>query len=259
MQTDVNRRDFLKLSASLALSAGVVPLARTSVKSPSDQVVRVAIDSVSVYSQPNDESRIQYQHFRDDLVNYYYEENSEYGPDYNPRWYRVWGGYMHSAHLQKVSTILNPIMDSVPEAGILAEVTVPFTQVMWLKGKKYWEPLYRLYYRSLHWVDGKAEGPDGEVWYRIHDELLDNIRYYVRAEHLRQVPYQMYTPIDADFPDAKKRIEVILATQTLTAYRGDEIALQTKISSGLPCNIYQHPARRLPRLFQDALQTHGGW
>jgi lipoprotein-anchoring transpeptidase ErfK/SrfK len=234
MKSDLSRRDFLKFSASLTAGAGAFPFARAGTRSSSNQVIRVATDSISVYSQPNDESRIQYQHFRDDLVNYYYEVESEYGPDYNPRWYRVWGGYMHSAHLQKVSTILNPVMDTVPEAGILAEVTVPFSQVMWLKGKKYWEPLYRLYYQSLHWVDGKAEGPDGEVWYRIHDELLDNIRYYVRAEHLRQVPFQSFTPLDPDFPDAQKRIEVVLATQTLTAYRGDEIVLKTKISSGVP-------------------------
>jgi hypothetical protein len=230
----INRRDFLKFSATCAAGIGAVPFSRTRNLPASDQMIRVATPSISVYSEPSDESRIQYQHYRDDLVNYYYEVNSPHGPDYNPHWYRVWGGYMHSAHLQKVATILNPIMDNIPEAGVLAEVTVPFTQVMWLKGKKYWEPLYRLYYKSLHWVDGKQEGPDGEIWYRIHDELLDNIRYFVRAEHLRQVPLQLFSPIDADYPDANKRIEVVLATQTLTAYRGNEIALQTKISSGLP-------------------------
>lgn len=234
MNATLNRRDFLKLAAVSAAGVGTAPFSGSRLQVASDQVVRVAVDSVSIYSEPNDESRIQYQHYRDDLVNYYYEETSEYGPTYNPRWYRVWGGYMHSAHLQRVSTILNPILDTVPETGILMEVTVPFTQVMWLQGKKNWEPLYRLYYRSLHWVDGKAEGPDGEIWYRIHDELLDNLRYYARAEHFRQVPPQSFAPIDPDFPDAKKRIEVVLATQTLTAYRGDEIALQTKISSGLP-------------------------
>ena len=218
----------------MAAGVGIMPLSHGSTRSSFNQVIRVATDSVSVYSQPSDESRIQYQHYRDDLVNYYYEVESEYGPDYNPRWYRVWGGYMHSANLQKVSTILNPILDSIPEPRILAEVTVPFTQVMWLKGKKLWEPLYRLYYRSLHWVESKAEGPDGGVWYQIHDELLDNIRYFVRAEHLRQVPYQLFAPIDPEIPDAQKRIEVELATQMLTAYRGDEIVLKTKISSGVP-------------------------
>jgi hypothetical protein len=234
MNATLSRRDFLKFSATVALGAGVAPLSNKKLSTPSDQIIRVAADSVSVYSEPSDESRILYQHYRDDLVNYYFEETSPYGPDYNPNWYRVWGGYMHSAHLQKVSTILNPIMDDIPDAGILAEVTVPYTQTMWLKGKKNWDPLYRLYYQSLHWVDGKGEGPDGEIWYRIHDEGLDNIRYFAKAEHFRQVPYQMFTPIDPDIPDAKKRIEVNLATQTLTAYRGDEIALRTKISSGLP-------------------------
>ena len=103
MQARLNRRDFLKFSATMAASVGMMPLSRGSTRSSFNQVIRVATDSVSVYSQPSDESRIQYQHYRDDLVNYYYEVESNTAPDYNPRWYSGLGRIsMHSADLQKV-------------------------------------------------------------------------------------------------------------------------------------------------------------
>jgi hypothetical protein len=35
-------------------------------------------------------------------------------------------------------------------------------------------------------------------------------------------------------PPEKKRIEVSITQQTLTAFEGDQVVLQTKISSGLP-------------------------
>lgn len=234
MRSEFSRRDFLKLSLSGAAAtfagnhrAGLYDL-------DSDKILRVATTSVSVYSKPSDESRILYQHFRDDLVNYYYEVNSPHGPEYNPKWYRVWGGYMHSAHLQKVKYRLNSILPSVANGEIIAQVTVPYTQVMWNRGKLGWEPSYRYYYQSMHWISGIAEGPDGEPWYKIHDELLDNVGFFVRPEHLRPIPLQEFAPISPEVEPWKKRIEVSIPLQALTAYEGDEIVMQTKISSGLP-------------------------
>ncbi|MGD0709175.1 MAG: L,D-transpeptidase, partial [Anaerolineaceae bacterium] len=79
---------------------------------------------------------------------------------------------------------------------------------------------------------GIGPGPDGGVWYKLHDEL-NEAEYYVQAEHLRPVQSSELTPISPDVPDAKKRIEVNLATQTLTAYEDTKVVLQTKISSGM--------------------------
>ena len=96
----------------------------------------MATTSVSVYSKPSDKSTILYQRYRDELVNIYEEIVSEYGPGYNPVWYRVWRGYIHSAHLQRVKILTNPVVENsqIPEKrGRLAEVTVPMTQrcVIW--------------------------------------------------------------------------------------------------------------------------------
>ena len=64
---------------------------------------------------------------RDDLVHVYETVNSG-TPGYNPIWYRVFGGYMHRARLQKVRIHYNPPLPSVPDTKLLAEVTVPFAQ-----------------------------------------------------------------------------------------------------------------------------------
>ncbi|MEA4906408.1 MAG: L,D-transpeptidase [Chloroflexi bacterium] len=234
MKTEFSRRDFLKVSA-----LGLASLAFQKNPSPfqyadGDDLARIATRSVSVYSEPNDESQILYQRYRDDLIHVYYEVVSEYGPGYNPVWYRTWRGYIHSAHLQRVKTRLNPVLSTVSEDGVLTEVTVPISQSMRYSKYTGWEPLYRLYYESVHWIVGVDEGPDGGPWYKVEDELDSSYIYFVPAEHLRVVTRSELAPISPDVPPEKKRIEVSIARQMLTAYEGDDIVLQTKISSGVP-------------------------
>jgi lipoprotein-anchoring transpeptidase ErfK/SrfK len=239
MKTTFSRRDFLKLGAFGLGSLAFHPLLSTEPTISTGMVARVATTrvnpdgtlSVSVYSQPNDKSQIICQRYRDELVNIYYEVISPDGPYYNPKWYRVWNGYMHSASLQIVSTRLNPVILDIPANGFLGEVTVPMTQTMRLMNKTDWEPVYRLYYGSTHWIVGIDNGPDGEPWYRLKDELT-KVEYNVSAPHLRQVTAEELTPLSPDIPVSQKRIEVSLSEQTLRAYESDKLVLQTKISSG---------------------------
>ncbi len=195
-------------------------------------LARVTIYSVSVYKQPNDKSEIVRQRYRDELIHIYYEVNSPYGPGYNPLWYRVWGGYIHSAHIERVKVRLNPVLSSIPEKGQLVELTVPFSQSMRRIRTNQWNPEYTLYYGSNHWAMGIEEGPDGQPWYRLRDELLE-VEYDIPAAHLRPVTAEEFTPISPDVPPEKKRVEVSLTQQTLTAYEGDKVVLKTKISSGI--------------------------
>ena len=235
MNGKFSRRDFLKLSA-----AGLGSLAFRSYFGHGEDpqggnLARVAINSVSVYSRPNDESTILYQRKRDELINIYYEVISEDGPGYNPLWYRVWRGYIHSAHLQRVKLHFNEPVYQFPEkTGQLAEVSVPFTQTMrYLTYKKAWEPLYRLYYGSTHWVVGIDEGPDGTPWYRLHDELTE-VQYHTPAVNLRLIPPEEFAPISPEVPAWEKRIEVSIAQQSLVAYEGSKVVMKTTVSTGLP-------------------------
>lgn len=229
----ISRRDFLKLSASTFASLAFSPFLPSMGTFEVTEQVRVATSSVSVFSAPNDQSLIVGQWFRDELVNIYEEINSG-TPTYNPIWYHVWGGYMHRARLQKVKTLFNEPLATIPErTRQLSELTVPYTQAMRYTKTYGWQPNLRLYYGSVHWIDGIDEGPDGQPWYRIFDELI-GFPYHVLAIHLRPIPFEEWSPITPDVSLENKCIEVNLTTQILTAYEYDQIVFQTNISSGIP-------------------------
>jgi hypothetical protein len=230
--SSLSRRDFLKLGAAALGSLAFSPFVLNWGEFNDGKLVRVAAKSVSVYSLPDDTSRIVSQHYRDEIVNVYQEVVAQ-TPGYNPVWYRVWGGYMHRAHLQKVKVIYNKPLNTISDNGVLAEVTVPYTQSMRFTSAQGWQPLYRLYYETTQWIVGVDEGPDGQPWYRLLDELLE-INYQVPAVHLRPIMDEEWVPISPDVPFEKKRIEVDLSRQLLTAYENGAAVFQTKISSGIP-------------------------
>ena len=231
--TTISRRDFLKLSA-----LGLGTMAFSPAKGQFDlfddrMLVRVATDAISVHSQPDDESRIVGQWYRDDLLTVYETVTAE-TPTYNPVWYRVWGGFVHRARLQKVQVLYNPTQSLFEEGErYLAEVSVPYTRAMHIVRNKGWEPLYRLYYESVHWVDGMEEGPDGELWYRIYDELISGVPYYVKPSHLRMIPPEEITPISPNIDFTDKRVDVDLSTQRVTAYEYNKSVFKATISSGI--------------------------
>jgi lipoprotein-anchoring transpeptidase ErfK/SrfK len=202
------------------------------ITSDNASLARIATGSVSVYSQPWDQSRILYQRYRDDLVNLYYKVISDKGPDWNPIWFRVWGGYIHSKPLQYVSYRYNDVVTSIRKEGQLGIVTVPTLRPMINRGNGIWEPNYPLYYQSVHWVVGVDEGPDGMPWYRLK-EPWDGRMYNAPAASLRLIPDQELTPLSPDVPPEKKRIEVSITRQVLTAYEDNNIVRQAKVSTGL--------------------------
>lgn len=229
----MSRRDFLKLCAAAGLTGlAFRPFSGFEENNQKNDLARVTIRSVSVYAEPNDKSAIRFQRFRDELVNIYYEVESEHGPGYNPFWYRVWGGYIHRANTQRVSVKYNPIASSILEGGQLAEVTVPYSQALRYTSFTGWQTLYRLYSESTHWVMGIDDGPDGEAWYRLKDELLE-IEYHVPAFHLRLIPPEELTPISPEVPHHKKWINISRANQRVTCYENDQVVFETKVSTGL--------------------------
>ncbi|HEY9121658.1 MAG TPA: L,D-transpeptidase [Brevefilum sp.] len=239
-----SRRNFIKLGAlslgSLAFKPGLDRQRLTN----KHKLVRVAgsgnINSVSIHKQANEESLILYQRYKDDLINVYDEVESAFGPEFNPIWYRVWGGYVHRKWLVEVDTILNPLTDSIHEDGQLGEITVPFTRAYRYSSFYGWEPVYRLYYHSYHWIRDIVTGPDGMPWYELEDELL-RLKFAVPAEHMRIVPDAEFKPISPDVPPEEKRIDISIFDQQLTAYEGDKAVFQTKISSGALTPVKRTP------------------
>ena len=234
----LSRREFLKLG-SLAFGGLVVhPKLFPKDQPQPDLTGRVTIDEIDVYTQPrSDTSLIVGKRYRDQLVVLYYALDGPEGPAYNPVWFRVWGGYVHSAYLQLVKERQNPIMEQVVEGGQLCEVTVPFTDSYRYNRYEGWQKKYRLYFETTHWVTGLDEGPDGEPWYQITNELDSLSTYFAPATHLRPIPDEEIAPLSPEVPAEEKRIEVSIWEQTITAYEGDQAVFITKVSTGLHSSL----------------------
>jgi hypothetical protein len=248
MGKSLSRRDFLKLGG---LAVGSLAFDRVFPRqSDQDQglLARVATKQVDVRARPNDEAAIVGNRFRDQLVHIYEELHPPDAPEfYNTLWYRVWGGYLHSAHMQVVSTRLNEPVNYLQDGGQLFEVTVPYTTAYQYSIWEGWHPWRgsRLYYSSTHWVTGIDAGPEGRAWYRITSELSKMEHYFVPAEHLRLIPPEEYAPISPHVAADKKHVEVSLNEQIVRAFEYDEQVFSARISSGIPNN-------RLP---EDELPT----
>jgi hypothetical protein len=235
MKSGISRKNFLKLGA-LALStmaANSFPVSPNETKYPVADIGRITKDTVSIFREPTwpQGETVGYLR-RDTLKNLYYSLKPDDGPPYNPVWYRIWEGYIHSAYVQRVSYHFNTPVNSLPTSGHLCEVTVPYTQIYQYSIENGWVARSRLYYLSTHWGVGVDEGPDGTAWYRLYDELRED-EYHVPASHVRIIPDEELSPISPEVPAHEKRIEVSISKQSLVAYEGDKVVLSTRISSGI--------------------------
>jgi hypothetical protein len=257
MQSRPSRRDFLKLGGLGLAGLAFAPRKQGGISFDDAEVVRVATNSWSVYSQPSLDATITSTWYRDDLLHVYKEitappptpaPDQTPTPNPNPVWYRVWGGYAWRARLQPVKTILNTPRDSIPAdslipagTGMLAEVTVPWSSPWRFSKADGWlqleEPTWRLYYGSVHWIDSVQEGPPSSTftgpWYRIWDHVA-SFPYYAPAMHFRPIAADEYSPISPEVPWDTKRIDVNLTRQTLAAYEGEKLVFKTTVSTGIP-------------------------
>lgn len=233
--TSLSRRDFLKLGGTSLGSLAFTPALNDYFSFDDSDLVRVATTSVSVYSRPSDKSSIVSTWYRDEILRVYEEVTAD-EPVINPVWYRVWGGFIHRARLQRVKVLYNQTLPALNLGDGLkkaVEVTVPFTEP-WRTSKAFgWQKLgFRLYYGSVHLIDAIEEGPTGEKWYLINDDLAG--LYHVNPLHVRPIPDEELAPISPELEVQHKKIEVNLTTQTLMAFEKDKEVLKTKISSGIP-------------------------
>jgi len=232
----MNRRNFLKTLAAGA-SSSMLPGINRLLDTPGNTIAlgRVAISSLSVHSQASEYSTIKFQRFFNDLLHIYDVVESPDGPGYNPIWYRVWGGYVHSGYVQGVQNHLNPIIREFPSTGSLMEITVPFTTSYRIRNGGNWEPFYTLFFGSTHWVFDIVEGPLGKLYYQINDALLTT-SYYVLAEQVRLVDEGELTPIHLDVAPEDKSIEISIDQQSLRAMEYGKVIKDFYVSTGKVSN-----------------------
>lgn len=232
----LSRREFLKLGG---LSLGSLAFSNLSTPASSHLppsalgILRVTVDEISIFSEPDYDAEEIGVCLRDELIHYYEQIESPAGPDYNPRWYRIEQGYVHSARLQQVESRPNQAVYDINEDGQLAEITVPISLAFFHSDARGWEPVYRLYYQSIHWVKTIDYGPNGQAWYGIEDDLL-RVMYYVPATHMRLIQPEEITPLSIDVPEQEKLIIVDRGRQTVTAFEGNTEVFHTDVATGIP-------------------------
>jgi lipoprotein-anchoring transpeptidase ErfK/SrfK len=150
---------------------------------------------------------------------------------HNRVWYQVGTeGYVYSGNIQPVRTILNAPLTDIPSRGLLAEVSVPYTDGH--QGPKAdSKASYRMYYETTHWILSAATDRDGKIWYEVRDDKY-NESYYAPAEHFRIMTEEELAPLSPDVPDEEKKIQVQLEEQIMIAYEYGNPVFASPISSG---------------------------
>jgi lipoprotein-anchoring transpeptidase ErfK/SrfK len=195
---------------------------------------RVLDNTVSVYNRPSFSAKLVNMYWRDLVFPINGVTIGDQYPDHNRVWYMINNeGYAHSGKVQPVALRYNKPVSSIPKRGLLAEVTVPYTDAV----KDPNRPsasiriAYRLYYSTVFWILEVITGKDGQKWYRVPDDKYKN-DYYVRAEHLCPVAPADLAPISPHIPAKEKRLEIRLGEQVVVAYEGGQAVFMALVASG---------------------------
>ena len=227
----ISRRDFLKLSG-LGLAGLFTPPLNFHFDDPfTDLQGRVVTRTIWMYDHPSSQAtQVKICH-RDLLLNITNTTISDDVTASNRVWYEVGKeGFVYSGNIQPVRTILNTPRMDIPINGLLAEISVPFTDAYEMPDKTS-KVAYRMYYESTHWVKSVTTGTDGQVWYQVRDDKFNKL-YYAHAEHLRIMTEEELAPISPDVPNANKKIQVRLDAQIMIAYENDLPVFVAPVSTG---------------------------
>lgn len=230
----LSRRDFLKLGVYGLAGLTLPPL--DLLRDPYvSQQGRVTTRMVFMYDRPSANALPVRFLYRDLVINIRNAAVSEDAASHNRIWYEVGSdekseGFVYSGNIQPVKTVLNTPQTDIPKEGLLAEVSVPYSDAC-EKADPTSKVAYRIYYETTHWVKDVVPGADGRAWYQIRDDKWDKL-YYAPAEHLRIMSRDEIAPITPDVPLKDKKILVKLESQVLYAYEGSTLVFAAPVSTG---------------------------
>lgn len=192
------------------------------------------MSGVNLYQEPSFNAKKTYTFGRDEVVSITGETEGDkgYGNPFNSKWFLVSNeGYTYSGWVQPVKTLYQkPVLD-LPQASMLGEITVPFSDTR--RDVSGWADRgYRIYYSSTHWVtDVAVNQKEKGVWYKIYDRLIQE-SFYVSAYDVRLAAPDELCPLSPEVPEEEKYIYIDLATQSVTAFEGEKAVLAARCSSG---------------------------
>ncbi len=232
---NITRQGFLKL-AGLGLLRAVfpgnwMPLHRSARFAESAMQGRVTDEMLDIYEKPSLTSNKVKLIWRDSIFPITAATIGDDEPSYNRVWYQIGEeGFVHSGSVQPVRTLVNQPVMSIPAAGALAEVSVPFTDARRAPGR-YEEVVYRFYYDTIYWIIEITQDSNGEVWYGVLDDKWKTT-HYVLATHLHLIPASELGAISPDVPLNQKRIEVHTTEQVVIAYEREKPVFMSKAATG---------------------------
>ena len=243
--SEVNRRDFLKLSA---LGMGVLafrPLANLMPQdlSQSDRLGRVTVGKVDVFTRPDENSQIVGALYEDNVVPWIRETVGNMPGRINQRWVETPYGFVWGGNLQPVFNHINTPVTFLPATslgqGMWAEVTVPYVDLTfenspsrapWLQYRESFGLPARFVYSQIVWVDQIRVNENGQVWYRLNEKYGSGDLFWGQAEAFRPLTAEEIFPINPQAED--KRIVVKIWDQTLSCFEGKTEVHFARISSG---------------------------
>jgi hypothetical protein len=154
-----------------------------------------------------------------------------YGNPFNSKWYQVDGGYVYSGWLQPVETIYQKPNFTIPNTGILGEITVPYSDAR-RASSVFADHGYRIYYSTTHWVtDVIVNQNEKSIWYKFYDRLRQE-SFYVSTHDMRLIQPEEIAPLSPMVKEESKSIYVDLEAQFVTAFEGDKPVLMARCSTG---------------------------
>jgi hypothetical protein len=192
---------------------------------------RVTEEKVEIFDKPSLSANKVKLYWRDGLFPITAATIGDEEPSYNRIWYQIGEeGFVHSGSVQPVRTIVNQPVWDVPSTGVLAEVTVPYTDARDVPGR-FEDVIYRFYYDTVYWVTEITQDAAGEAWYGVLDDKWKST-HYVLASHLHIIPDSDLVAISPEIPLNQKRIEVYTSEQVVIAYEYDKPVFMSKAATG---------------------------
>lgn len=236
---DLSRRDFIKYSALTSAGALIdfrsgteASLSTRFEQSKSDLLGRIFKNGTASYSEPSIKGQQIALHDYNDVLPL--QDAIIRKPDNFIRevWYRLDdGSFINSHDIQPVKNQLNAPQREIPSSGLLAEVTVPFTDA-WNSSVNGNKSNQVFFYGSTHWVYGLGEDEQKNPYYLVKEDRW-NYSYYINATHMRILQSEELLPISELVPLDDKRILINLQQQVMTAYEKNEPVFMSELASGL--------------------------
>jgi lipoprotein-anchoring transpeptidase ErfK/SrfK len=230
-----SRRDFLKASGAGLLGFFLADLRLDQVLAArAPRQGRIIDSGVELFREPFFTAETIHLFGRDQVVTITREEQGDpgYGNPFNSIWYRISNeGFIYSGRVQPVETQHQKPVFRIPKGGVLGEITVPFCDTK-RASSQYANRGYRIYYGTTHWItETLVNRNEKSIWYKIYDGQLQK-SFYVPAHEMRVIPPAELALLSPDVPEAEKRIYIDLASQTVTAFEGENPVLVTRCASG---------------------------